>query len=63
MKAVIGRADLRVRIIDMGLGVEGLRLGHPGWGTGFHLPQSQVLENSSGCKMEDTNPSLFTFLR
>jgi hypothetical protein len=46
---IIGRGDLLVRlrpigaytpvgIIDMGLGVKVLRLGHPGRGSGFHFP-------------------------
>ena len=49
MKLLIGRVDLGVRfrpirgytpvgIIYMGFGVKGLRLGHPGRGSGFHFP-------------------------
>jgi hypothetical protein len=41
IKPFIGKGDLRVRIIDMGLGVKGLRLGHPGRGTGREHPQTK----------------------
>jgi len=38
IKPVIGRADLQPRIIVMGLGVKGLRLGHPGRGGWASFP-------------------------
>ena len=44
IKPVIGRGDLRVRIIDMGLGEKALRFGYPGWGPGLDVPETEVLE-------------------
>ena len=39
MEAIIGRDILRVGIIDMGLGVQGLRFGHPGRRPGLYPPE------------------------
>jgi hypothetical protein len=36
---------MRVEIVDMWLGMQGLRLGHPGRGSKFHLPKTHVLED------------------
>jgi len=48
--SIIGRGDLRIRIIDMGLGVQGLCLGLPGWGPGLHLPEAEVLDERQHCQ-------------
>jgi hypothetical protein len=44
-ETIIGRGDLGVRMIDMGLGVEGLRFGNSERGPRFHPPTAQVLED------------------
>jgi len=45
IKPLIGRADLGVGIIDMGLGVKKLRFWHSGRGSGLDIPKTEVLED------------------